>query len=218
MVNPPLTHVLPDGINGSQDVPSGYNPYPYDPTKAKSMLASAGYPNGLSITLLYRDTTIVHVAVAQAAQSDLAKIGVKVKLLQRAHARTSTPSTWRCRASPSAACGTWRSRAGHRTGTATPRWPSSDRSSRGPSSYPPVGSNFGFYNNPSVTALTGQGATSGSASAAATIWAQADQKVMQDAPFYPISPAAAAAVSRQLRAQRRVRAGHSSSSTRLTSG
>ena len=57
----------------------------------------------------------------------------------------------------------------------------------GPSSYPPVGSNFGFYNNPSVTALTGQGATSGSASAAATIWGQADQKVMQDAPFYPIS-------------------------------
>ena len=54
---PPLTHILPPGINGSQDVPSGYNPYPYDPTKAKSMLASAGYPNGLSVTLLYRPTT-----------------------------------------------------------------------------------------------------------------------------------------------------------------
>src|SRR5450755_3341475 len=79
-INPPLTHVLPDGINGAQDVPSGYNPYPYNPTKAKSMLASAGYPNGLSLTLLYRETTI-STAVAQAAQSDLAKIGVKLKLL-----------------------------------------------------------------------------------------------------------------------------------------
>ena len=57
----------------------------------------------------------------------------------------------------------------------------------GPPSYPPVGSNFGFYNNPSVTALIGQAATSASASSAATIWAQADQKVMQDAPFYPIT-------------------------------
>ena len=32
---PPLTHVLPAGINGSQDVPASYNPYPYNPTKAK---------------------------------------------------------------------------------------------------------------------------------------------------------------------------------------
>ncbi len=37
-----------------------------------------------------------------------------------------------------------------------------------------------------MTALIGQAATSASASAAATIWAQADQKVMKDAPFYPI--------------------------------
>jgi len=57
----------------------------------------------------------------------------------------------------------------------------------GPAAYPPIGSNFGFYNNPSVTALIGQAATSASASSAATVWAQADQKVMQDAPFYPIT-------------------------------
>ena len=57
----------------------------------------------------------------------------------------------------------------------------------GPPSYPPVGSNFGFYNNPSVTALIGQAATSASASSAATVWAQADQKLMQDPPFYPIT-------------------------------
>ncbi len=46
-VAPPLTHVLPPGINGSQDVPANYNPYPYNVSKAKSMLAAAGYPNGL---------------------------------------------------------------------------------------------------------------------------------------------------------------------------
>ena len=124
---PPLTHILPPGINGSQDVPSGYNPYPYDPTKAKSMLASAGYPNGLSVTMLYRPTT-VQSAVAQAAQSDLANIGVKVKLL-RCRPRTSIRSTWRCRASPSAACGTCRPRPGRRTGTAMRPCPSSARCS-----------------------------------------------------------------------------------------
>ena len=185
LVNPPLAHVLPDGINGAQNVPSGYNPYPYNPTKAKSMLASAGYPNGLSLTLLYRETTI-STAVAQAAQSDLAKIGVKVKLLLVPHADFYTkylqvPSV--------AKRGVW----DLSLAAWGPDWYGDAALAffgplfSGPSSYPPVGSNFGFYNNPSVTALTGQGATSGSASAAATIWGQADQKVMQDAPFYPIA-------------------------------
>ena len=54
-----LTHVLPAGINGSQDVPSGYNPYPYNPTKAKQMLAAAGYKNGLNVTLLYRPASTI---------------------------------------------------------------------------------------------------------------------------------------------------------------
>jgi len=182
---PPLTHILPPGINGSQDVPSGYNPYPYDPTKAKSMLASAGYPNGLSVTLLYRPTT-AQIAVAQAAQSDLANIGVKVKLLQVPSADFYTkylevPSV--------AKRGVWDLSAA----AWAPDWYGDAALSffgplfSGPSSYPPVGSNFGFYNNPSVTALIGQGATSASAASAATIWGQADQKIMQDAPIYPIS-------------------------------
>jgi peptide/nickel transport system substrate-binding protein len=41
---PPITHVLPAGIDGSQGVPSGYDPYPYNQAKAKSMLAAASEP------------------------------------------------------------------------------------------------------------------------------------------------------------------------------
>ena len=54
--NPPLTHILPPGIDGSQDVPANYDPYPYNPTKAKSMLAAAGFTasNPLQIKFLYR--------------------------------------------------------------------------------------------------------------------------------------------------------------------
>ncbi len=63
---------------------------------------------------------------------------------------------------------------------------SSTRWFSGPASYPPQGSNFGFYNNQSVTSLIAKGASAASAPAAATIWAQADQDVMKDAPFYPI--------------------------------
>jgi peptide/nickel transport system substrate-binding protein len=185
VANPPLTHVVPDGINGAQDVPSGYNPYPYNVSKAKSMLSSAG-ASGLSVTLLYRPSSSISSAIAQAAQSDLGKIGVKVKLL-------SVPSadfyTKYLEVPTVAKRGVWDlAVAGW-----GPDWYGDAALSffgplySGPSSYPPVGSDFGFYNNPSVTALIGQGATASSASAAASIWAQADQKVMQDAPFYPIT-------------------------------
>ena len=62
-------------------MPAGYDPYPYNPTKAKQMLAAAGYPNGLTLTLLYRPSIDIEAKCAQTLQSDLAKIGVKVKLL-----------------------------------------------------------------------------------------------------------------------------------------
>ncbi len=51
-----LTHVLPAGINGSQDVLHELQPVlPTTSTKAKQMLAAAaGYKSGLNVTLLYR--------------------------------------------------------------------------------------------------------------------------------------------------------------------
>ena len=54
--NIPLTHVLPPGTDGAQDLPSGYDPYPYNPGKAKSMLATAGFTSShpLRLKLLYR--------------------------------------------------------------------------------------------------------------------------------------------------------------------
>ena len=64
---------------------------------------------------------------------------------------------------------------------------SSTRCSPARPSYPPSGSNFGFYNNPSVNSLIAQGAQAATASAAAAIWGKADQAVMKDAPIYPIT-------------------------------
>jgi peptide/nickel transport system substrate-binding protein len=181
----PLTHILPGGINGAQDLPSGYNPYPYNPTKAKQMLAAAGYKNGLNVTLLYRPSSTIASKMGQTLQSDLAKIGVKVKLLG------VSPADFVAKYLPVpsvAKRGVWDlSLPGW-----GPDWYGDGAVSffnplfSGPPAFPPVGSNWGFYNNPSVNALIAKGASAPTASAAATIWAQADQAIMKDAPFYPI--------------------------------
>ena len=185
-LSPPLTHILPDGINGAQDVPSGYDPYPYDQAKAKSMLASAGYSSGLTLKFLYRPASTASVKIFQTLQADLAPVGIKLVGVGVPDADFYTkylevPSV--------AKAGQWDvSLAGW-----GPDWYGDAATSffkplfYGANAYPPNGSNFGFYNNPAVNSLITKAAAQGSASAAASDWAQLDQMVMKDAPIYPIT-------------------------------
>ncbi|HRV81164.1 MAG TPA: hypothetical protein P5218_07005, partial [Planctomycetota bacterium] len=57
----------------------------------------------------------------------------------------------------------------------------------GAPSYPPVGSNFGFYNDPKTDTLIQQASTATSEAQSNSLWQQADQQVMQDAAFFPIT-------------------------------
>ncbi len=185
-LSPPLTHILPDGINGAQGVPKGYDPYPYNVAKAKSMLAAAGYPNGFTLKFLYRPSSSISTKFFQTLQSDLAKVGIKLTGLGVPDADfyvkyLIVPSV--------AKRGTWDvSLSGW-----GPDWYGDAATSftkplfYGPPSYPPVGSNFGFYNNPTVNSQITKAASQASASTAATMWAQIDQEIMKDAPIYPIT-------------------------------
>lgn len=57
-------------------------PYPYDPNKAKQLLADAGYANGFEAVLEHpTGRYIKDTEVVQAVAADLAKVGIKVKLV-----------------------------------------------------------------------------------------------------------------------------------------
>jgi len=61
----------------------GYDPayagYPYDPQKAKELLAQAGYANGFATTL-FTINTDPNPRIAQAIQQDLASVGIKAEI------------------------------------------------------------------------------------------------------------------------------------------
>jgi len=56
-----------------------YKGYPFDPAKAKALMAEAGYANGVT-TELYANNTDPNPRIAQAIQQDLAEIGITAEI------------------------------------------------------------------------------------------------------------------------------------------
>jgi ABC-type transport system substrate-binding protein len=71
-----LTQIVP---STSPAYVSGYNPRPYNPDKARQLLAEAGYPSGFETSLLTYDTSASR-DIATAVQSYLTPVGIKLKV------------------------------------------------------------------------------------------------------------------------------------------
>lgn len=181
-VAPPLTHILPTGIVGSQQ----YDPYPYNLDTAKTKLAAATGGKHLHLIVLYQTALDFEVKMFQTLQSDLGKAGITVsgvgtpsadfytKYLEVPHVGQS--GVW------DLALAQW-----------LPDWYGNAALSffnplfSGQPSFPPNGSNFGFYNSAATNNLITQAASATSTSQAASLWAQADKQVMADAAIFPIT-------------------------------
>ena len=196
VINPALTHVLPAGIDGSQDVPANYNPYPYNPDKAKSMLAAAGFTasHPLQIKYLYNTDSQGRTAMFNNVSSQLNALGsVKVtgvptnqsdfyaKYLYVANTKTSPSPAYK---------GTW-DMVGPGWG---PDWFGNSAVSffnplySSPGGFPANGgSNFGYFSSPTVNSLISQALSQVTEDQADKFWAQADEQVMKEAGFYPIT-------------------------------
>jgi peptide/nickel transport system substrate-binding protein len=202
VINPPLTHILPDGIDGAQDVPKGYNPYPYNQDKAKSMLSAAGFTasHPLTIKYLYRSDSQGSTALFNNTSTQLNALG-SVKVVGVPTNQSDfyakylyVPST---KSSPSPAYkGTWDIAA---AGWG-PDWYGNSAVTyfnplySSPGGFPANGgSNFGYFSSPAVNSLIKQALSQPTEAQADKFWAQADEQVMKEAAVYPITSVVALA-------------------------
>jgi peptide/nickel transport system substrate-binding protein len=182
ILNNPLTNVLPANIVGGAQ---GFDLYPYDQAKAKQMVQATGKSGG-TIKILYRNASQGSTKVFQSVQQQLTDLGFKVEGVSAPNADFYTKYLQQ---KTVAQRGVWDIAVG---GWGADWYGNAAVSFFGPlysgePSFPPIGSNYGFYNNPATNKLIAAATNAKTTDEAATLWAQADHAVMADAPFYPIT-------------------------------
>jgi ABC-type transport system substrate-binding protein len=71
--------VIPPSLGGYD---STRKPYPFDPARAKRLLAEAGHPTGIDLEL-WTTTTPRYVRMAETIQAYLQAVGIRTKIVQR---------------------------------------------------------------------------------------------------------------------------------------
>lgn len=182
-LNTPLDQVIPPDNVGYQKI----DPYKTtgsrgDPAKCKSMLAAAGYPNGFTLTDVYR-TSGKHPDVYQSIQADFAKCGVTVT------GKPSAASDYygKYLSDPTAAkSGVW--------DISEPGWVPDWYGNNGRAiveplfdgrTYGPGSTDWGDYNNAKVNADIDKALSTTDSSVAAAALHAADVQIMKDAPLIP---------------------------------
>jgi peptide/nickel transport system substrate-binding protein len=183
-INQPATQIL-------APVDAGYQKFDLyatpdnkgDPAKTKSLLADAGYPNGITIKMIYR-TSGNHPKIAQSVQADLAKAGVTLQITPVPPAQFYTKYLESADASKR---GVW--------DIAAPGWVPDWFGNNGRSiisplfdgrTYGPGTTDYGDYNSDATNTDIDSALAAKSQADANKFWHMADMQIMQDAAVIPV--------------------------------
>jgi ABC-type transport system substrate-binding protein len=184
-INQPAHQILWNGMAGYQ--PFDLYPTPSDkgdPAKTKALLAAAGYPNGLTLTMIYR-TTGNGPKSSASYQANLAAAGVTLKLVPIANGAAFYTQYLQ---NPDATKrGVW--------DLAAPGWIPDWFGNNGRSiisplfdgrAYGPSSNDYGDYNSDATNADIDNALAAKTTADANKYWHMADMQIMQDAVIIPV--------------------------------
>lgn len=170
------TTLITPGIAGRVD----YDLYPAGPdgdvAKAKQLLAASGHATGLKLTLLVQDDDL-NLAYAQAVQQGLQRAGITVTI------KSEDEDAWTADATGDKGdydltIGDWQPDFPSANGNIEPLFGSSEIGGGG--------FNLSRYSQSQADGLIQQATGETDPAKAQALWAQADKRIMQDAPVVPL--------------------------------
>ncbi|EMH4162017.1 glutathione ABC transporter substrate-binding protein GsiB [Pluralibacter gergoviae] len=172
----PATGVLPPSIAYSQQ----FQPWPYDPAKARALLKEAGFPNGFTTTLWSSHNHSTAQKVLQFTQQQLAQVGImaQVTAMDAGQRASEVEAKGQKESGVRMFYTGWSASTGEANWALTPLFASK--------SWPPAQFNTAFYSNPQVDKdLDGALKTSDPAEKT-RLYKDAQQTIWKESPWVPL--------------------------------
>ena len=169
----PAEGPLPAGIEYS----AKYQPWPYDPAKARELLKEAGYPNGFTTTLWSSHNSSTAQKVIQFAQQQLAQVGIKVTVtaFDAAQRAAQVENVGQKESGLRMFYTGWSASTGEADWALTPLFATQ--------SAPPKQFNTAFYSNPQVDKDLSDALNTTDKTAKAKLYKDAQDRIWADAPW-----------------------------------